>query len=507
MVFRFLLSCIFFSLLGASLQSLVYAQTLDVLVIGGGTSGVSAGITSARMKQRTLIVEESPWLGGMLTSAGVSATDGNHRLPSGIWAEFRERLRSYYGGADKLFSGWVSNTQFEPHVGARILDTMCKTEKYLRVLHGYYPIAVQKQGNRVVGVTIENAQGKRQTLSAKIVIDATELGDIAAMSGVPYDIGMESRHTTGETGAPETSNRIIQDLTYAATLKDYGVGADRTINRPAQYDPKEFDCTCKESCSDSTKKVVNCIKMLEYGKLPTTTGKPKYMLNWPTRGNDHYTNIIERNRIERLHALDSAKQTTLRFIYHIQHTLGFKHLGLADDEFPTSDSLALIPYHRESRRIHGMVRFTVNHIRDPYQFSLYKTGIAVGDYPVDHHHDKYYRHVENGPHINFSPIPSFAVPLGVMIPQNIDGLIVAEKSISVSNIVNGTTRLQPCVLLIGQAAGTLAALSVQQRKQPRSVSVRDVQSRLIQQKAFALPFLDVLPNDPYFEHVQNIGLT
>ena len=49
----------------------------DVVIIGGGASGTTAGIRSARLGAKTLIVEQSPWLGGMLTSAGVSATDGN----------------------------------------------------------------------------------------------------------------------------------------------------------------------------------------------------------------------------------------------------------------------------------------------------------------------------------------------------------------------------------------------------------------------------------------------
>ena len=58
---------------------------VDVLVIGGGASGVTAGIQASRMGSQTLIVEETPWLGGMLTSAGVSAIDGNYNLPAGLW--------------------------------------------------------------------------------------------------------------------------------------------------------------------------------------------------------------------------------------------------------------------------------------------------------------------------------------------------------------------------------------------------------------------------------------
>ena len=70
-------------------------KTVDVLVIGGSTSGTSAGIASSRLGANTLIVEESPWIGGMFTSQGVGACDGNHNLDSGIWNEFRDALRTY----------------------------------------------------------------------------------------------------------------------------------------------------------------------------------------------------------------------------------------------------------------------------------------------------------------------------------------------------------------------------------------------------------------------------
>ncbi|MBK6936955.1 MAG: FAD-dependent oxidoreductase [Chitinophagaceae bacterium] len=85
---------------------------------------------------------------------------------------------------------------------------------------------------------------------------------------------------------------------------------------------------------------------------------------------------------------------------------------------------------------------------------MYRTGISVGDYPVDHHHAQYPGKV---PEIEFPSVPAYNIPMGALIPEKIDGLIVCEKGISVSNIVNGTTRLQPVVLLTGQAAGMLAA--------------------------------------------------
>ncbi len=82
--------------LGSRAQKIV---TTDVLVIGGGVGGTAAGIQAARLGVKTMIVESTPWLGGMISSAGVSATDGNHLLPSGLWNEFRNQLYKVYGGA------------------------------------------------------------------------------------------------------------------------------------------------------------------------------------------------------------------------------------------------------------------------------------------------------------------------------------------------------------------------------------------------------------------------
>lgn len=231
------------------------------------------------------------------------------------------------------------------------------------------------------------------------------------------------------------------------------------------------------------------------------------MINWPIEGNDYYVNIIEMTPQQRVEALKGAKERTMRFVYFIQHELGFNTLGLADDEYPTVDRMPYIPYHRESRRIHGEVRFTLNNVVDPYGTDkTYRTCIAVGDYPVDHHHTRY-EGTEEIPDLYFHPIPSFGLPLGTLIPRDVDGLIVAEKSISVSNIINGSTRLQPVVLEIGQAAGILAALSVSKNLEVRDVPVRDVQNTLLKANGYLLPYRDVATDHPVFKVYQRIGST
>ena len=475
----------------------------QVLVIGGGTGGTAAGIQSARLGANTIIAEPTTWLGGMISAAGVSATDGNHQLPSGLWREFRDKIYLVYGGPKNVATGWVSNTQFELHVADSIFKAMAAAEKKLTVLYQWHFAKALKKGNIITGAIFTNNKNEKLQINANLVIDATELGDVMADASIPYSLGMEAGNITGENVGITTSSNVVQDLTYVAVLKDYGPAADCTIVKPAGYQPMEFDgaCTNYYIGKNAVTPNVDAKKMLDYGKLPHN----KYMLNWPKKGNDTYLEVVEMTEAERNSALEKAKQTTLRFVYFIQQQLGFKNLGLADDEFPSADRLALMPYHREGRRVKGLVRFTINDIAQPFAGKpLYRTGISVGDYPIDHHHKK---NPAAPQHLEFYPVPSYNIPLGALIPEKTDGIIIAEKGISVSNVANGSTRLQPCVMLTGQAAGVLAALAISQKKQPRSVAVRAVQNTLLKAGAYLMPYMDVPFDNPHFTAIQKIGAT
>ena len=486
------------ALVAAALLTACGGEQYDVVVVGGGVSGTTAGIRAARLGAKTLIVEQGPWLGGMLTSAGVSATDGNYRLRGGMWGELRDSLEAHYGDAKALKTGWVSNLLFEPSVGARIFHAMADKEELLTVRFNTATTQIERTAE---GWTLTLTDGKQVT--AKVLIDGTELGDVAAELGVKYDVGMESRAVTGEDIAPEEANGIIQDLTMVMILKDYG--RDMTIERPADYDSTLFACAC-DNVICKTPKEANRLwskqMMMSYGRLPNG----KIMINWPIEGNDYYVDMIEMSAEERAEAVAKAKAHTLNFLYFIQHELGLNTLYLADDEFPTEDLMPLMPYHRESRRTHGEVRFQLSHVTNPYDYTLYRTAIGVGDYPVDQHHTRY-TGWEALPNLYFHSIPSYGVPMGVLLPKGVDGLIVAEKSISVSNLVNGSTRLQPVVLQIGEAAGIVAALAVKAGIEPREVSVRDVQREVLAGGGYLLPYLDLPTTDPHFKALQRVGVT
>ena len=475
----------------------------DVIVIGGGAGGTSAAIQSARNGAKTLLIEETDWLGGMLTSAGVSAVDGNYKLPSGFWGEFKDSLVSHYGNLEALKTGWVSNTLFEPRVGNQILKSIAKNENNLKILFSTEVNSVTKLDFHKTAHYNFNVKSSKGNFSSKVLIDATELGDVLPMIDEDYDLGMDSRVMYGEDIAPEKNNDIIQDLTFVMILKNYKKSVK--IEKPKNYDPSEFYCsTASINCPESDKALWTPKQMMNYGELPNG----KIMINWPIYGNDYYSNLIEMNYDERNEVFKNAKEKSLRYLYYIQDELGYDNYSLSDEEFDTDDNFPPIPYYREARRIKGKVTFSLDYIKKPFDqiHPLYRTGILVGDYPVDHHHDAHPDRY-NLPQLAFYPIPSYSLPIGSIISKKNPNFLVAEKSISVSNLVNGTTRLQPVVLQIGQIAGLIASESVKNNINTHQIDVRNIQKKFLDKGGYIQPYLDVEKNHPFFKAYQRIGST
>ena len=476
------------------------SSEFDVVIVGGGAGGTSAAIQSARNGAKTLLIEETNWLGGMLTSAGVSAIDGNYKLPSGFWGEFKDSLVSHYGSLEALKTGWVSNVLFEPKVGNEILKSIAQNEKNLKILYSTSTQSVSKHDGNIFNYQIKTSEG---TFFSKILIDGTELGDLLPMIDDDYDVGMDSNEMYDENIAPEIKNDIIQDLTFVMILKNYNKKVK--IDKPEGYDASEFYCsTSHKDCPESDKALWSPQQMMNYGKLPND----KIMINWPIYGNDYYSNLIEMSKEEREVVFEKAKNKSLRYLYYIQDELGFDNYSISDDEYETDDNFPLIPYYREARRMKGQVTFSLNYIKNPYdqKHKLYRTGVLVGDYPVDHHHDAH-PEKEKLPKLAFYPIPSYSLPYGSLISKKNSNFLVAEKSISVSNLVNGTTRLQPVVLQIGQIAGLIASESIKQKKKPSELNIRNIQSLILENGGYIQPYLDVEKTHPHFKAFQRIGST
>ncbi len=544
-------------------------RSCDVLVVGAGASGVCAAIAAAELGAGVIVTEETGWVGGMLTAAGVSAIDGNHTLPSGLWGRFRARLRDHYGGADALATGWISHTLFEPQVAQVILREMLDdTGATVLTGHRCVEALVEPAGgpesesglaadvNAVRGgVFADTATGARLRIEAGMTIAADEYGDFVYLAGLPFRVGLEARAETREPWAPEEAYPVPQDLTYVATLTapDPGTLPSGTAPNPGEA-PRRLP-----SFPDILNGTDHSWRdFFSYARLP---GK-LFMLNWPIHGNDYLGDYLglevdaaatgavagsssrepapsraarlEAIRRRRTEVLAAAKAKTRRLIAELQATFPASGIAIAPGAYPTTDGLPPLPYIREARRIIGDATLTLRDIADPYQGEsgnaevssgggadprpLYRRAVAVGNYPVDHHRLE----DPEAPTIDFPAIPSFSIPVDVLIPRGVTGLLAAEKSISVSGLANGCTRLQPVAMELGEAAGVLAALaagpSPEDRAQtaarrratpvadPRSVAVPALQNALLARDCMVLPFSDATPEDPDFRMLQRAGL-
>jgi hypothetical protein len=488
--------------------------TTEVLVVGGGTGGTAAAIQSARRGAQTLLVSEFPWLGGMLTSAGVAAPDGNElaAFQTGIWGAFlRELQHRQPGGLDHA---WVSFFTYDPRIGAQIFADWVAALPNLHWIQGEVPREVLKQGDRITGVRFETI-----TVQAQITLDGTELGDLLALAEVPHRWGWEWQSEWGEPSAPTeptplTAAYPVQSPTWVVILQDYGLGEMAPeIPAPPNDHPAQFEGAWENYGGET---------FLNYGRLPGN----RFMINWPIRGND-YGEGVQRligSEADRRQFFQEARWHSQSFARFIQQQLGRRY-GLAEDIFPQlpqrslgGGAYALHPYFRESRRLQGIItvreqdilpmprgcaaRLPVHLIaRGCLQTETVCEAIAIGNYANDHHYP--------GGEIPLRPKSMswggrwtgtpFTIPYRALIPATVDGLLVCEKNISVSHIANGATRLQPLVLGIGQASGMAAALCVEQQCQPRALDVRLVQDALLSDRkapVAILPLTNVVPEHP-----------
>ncbi|RKR81452.1 FAD dependent oxidoreductase [Mucilaginibacter gracilis] len=472
--------------------TVAYGQTIktDVVVIGGGASGVAAGIQAARSNTKTLIVEAGPWLGGSLTAGANCIVDANRNLPSGIWGEFRKHVRQFYKNVPGFDTIANAPLRFEPYTGAAILKKITDTVKHLTVKINTPFTAIKKNGDTWELTITEN--GKPVTVKARVVIDATETGDVAAKAGAKFDVGFDSKKTTGEAIAPGDALPLIQEITWIAILKDYGAGTNHTIAKPEGYNAADYACLKDKDIK----------KMLADGKLPND----KYMVKWGECANSFPVTMHNLEPENRDAFYKQAKLHTLGLVYFIETELGFKNLGLDPKEFDTADGLPYIPYIREARRTVGLIRMAMDDITAPYDNPsklYYRTSIGVGDASPGQH----YAADSGAPKTNYPPMPGYSIPMGAVVIKDIDNLLVTEKALSVTHLVNASSFYPSVQMTLGQGVGTIAAYCAFFKTTTKHLEVRKIQIELLDYKGYLMPFVDVNQTHRYFRAVQQIGAT
>jgi hypothetical protein len=447
----------------------------------------------------------------MLTSAGVSALDGNKfGAGGGLVHTFREAIAEHYGGYDNLFTGWISLYCYEPSVGQRILRDLVDAEPNITLLTESDVVGYERPSPGVRRALVQLPDGTRQPYDAAVFIDASEYGDGMKLAGLPYRLGRESRDELGESAAPEVADLELQDLTYAATLVKRPGAAPLPATAQDRAYWSKFECSTLVDCADPDEDrlghtIHDFESFITYAMLPND----KVLLNWPHHSNDYPINVaFFEDRYYRARHLASAKLHTVQYIKYMHHVLGHPEWQIAEDEYPSADHLPLIPYMRESRRLVNddmLVMTDLTPVTPAAGRAKYQPdSIAVGDYFLDHHHSKHHLPPEQRLKEDFPSSAPFQIPSKVFFNEQDERFIAAEKSIAVSHIVNGSTRLQPPVMLMGQAAGAFAARSASSGAPARSIATSDVQDDLIEAGAPLMIMYDISPDDALFGPAQRL---
>ena len=516
-------------------------ERYDVVVAGAGTGGCGAAIQAARLGASVLLLEESDWIGGQMNAAGVTSMDEGGTLVRGrgLYRELVERIEAHYRplGIDPETAYHYGHICVEPHVGRKILhDMLADAGGTLDIVLRSRVTKALKSGDAITGTEIEifNDAGKTmRTVQSKVLIDATEWGDVIPLTGARYRVG----NCTSDAINPA---QHVQDNTWTAVVRQYPKGAPvgfLPTQAPPGYDDRIHQRFVKSlglgDTIDSKARPWTWATFIGYRGMPDSTrpgeSRPitRTHLNY---NNDYPATVAEIEDSTRRQATNrEMRLRTLQLLYYIENTLGIRDWAVAGDEgydtpynrreidtslrgrpelepfrtmlyhFPP------IPYVRESRRIIGLHTLCAREIdrrpgRHPVQF---ETSVTIGDYPVDMHGSMTARYLE--PELDRAEdIPDkfgghgagpFSIPFESFIPEKVDGFLPAEKNISQSRMANGATRLQPHTMLMGQAAGAIAALAVKAGVQPRGVEPVLVQCALLEARdpLNLTPLKDVAP--------------
>ena len=524
----------------------------DVIVAGAGMGGCGAAIQAARMGRSVLLLDETDWIGGQMNAAAVTSMDEGVTLcrERGLYRELCALIAAHYQplGIHPETAYWHNHFCVEPRVGRNLLGAMLADARGQGVLDlalRAHVTKVVKTGDKVTGVEIEAAADGGKTtrsIQSKILIDATEWGDVLPLSGARYRVG----NCTSDSINPK---QRVQSNTWTAVVKQYPAGTPHELlitAAPPGYTDKVHEGFVRslvlgDDKIDTKAHPWNFASFIGYRGMPDssrTGDSPPITRTHLNFNNDYRSTVAEIENPTQRKATDrEMRLKTLQLIYYIQHTLGKTDWSVANDEGFDSPynraeidewlaerrdlepyravlyHFSVIPYTRESRRIIGLHTLTAGEIeRKPRSPALFPDVVALGDYAVDLHESM------NPPYLELdldheADIPQsfgergvgpFAIPFGSLIPEKVDGFLPAEKNFSQSRMANGATRLQPHTLLVGQAVGAIAALAIERQIQPRDLDSALVQCVLLDagDTLFVTPISDIRHDGPDFKPAQ-----
>lgn len=407
---------------------------VDVCVVGGGLAGMCAAISAARHGSHVLLVQDRPVFGGNCSSEirmWPLGAHGYNRRETGIFEEIV--LENMHRNPTRNFSIWDS-----------VLYGKVKSQKNLISLLNCSVFDAETQDNRIIAVHAwQLTTYKRYKIKADIFIDCSGDSILAELSGAQYRVGREAKAEFNEAAAPEKAD--------SKTMGHSCLIQARKTSHKVEYTPPEW-----------IRKLSDDEDLKQRNHMPD-----KYSNNywWMELGGDR-DSLRDTEEIR-----DDLVKLSLGVWDHI------KNCGEHGAENWELEFAGFLPGKRESRRYVGDHILNQNEVADGGKFGDI---IAYGGWKIDDHPPAGFNH--NGAPTTYYNCPSpFGIPYRCLYSVNIENLMFAGRNISVTHAALAASRVMATCAILGQAAGTAAALAVGYKITPRKINehIEELQQQLM----------------------------
>lgn len=405
------------------------APRADVLVAGAGPAGFAAAVCAARLGAKTTLIEQTGDVGGVATTGLMSHWTGETH------GGFYEEL------LDRSCDGESRQTINPEKLKTVMLGMLDEAKVSLRLYS--FAGGVMTDGGRVGGIVTQSKSG-REALPAKIVIDATGDGDIAAQAGVPYHKGRE------EDG-------LMQPMTLM--FKVAGVDTSRAA----------FPCAFE----DNVEIPLGKIQDLGKAHLPAPAGH--VLLYRSTLPGIVTCNMTNCTGVDGTDARDLTRAASV-CRSQIEPIVAFLRGYVPGYENCYVISSASVIGVRETRHFEGLYTLTQEDIL---------TARVFDDWVVRRAHFGFDVHNMTGSGLDatgvqqrFPQREGYTIPYRCLVPKAVGGLLLAGRNISGTHLAHSSYRVMPICANIGQAAGIAAALCARKDISPAELDAAEIQSRL-----------------------------
>lgn len=456
------------------------SEKYDVVVVGGGLSGMCAAIAAARHGAEVALVQNRPVFGG-----NASSEIRMHILGANCH-QAKENMRET-GILEEIL---LANKKRNPYASFPVFDTVLwekvRTQKNLTSYLNTNMDDVIMEGSTIRGIICHQSTTETELrLFADLFVDATGHGTLGVMAGGAYRVGSESRYEFDEPTAPEEANYYTMGNTLMFVAKDRGEPvfferpewANAYSEEDLQYRPHENGVHAHADGGEIVEGDENKNQLPGFSNVDSGYW-------WIELGGDYEDIIGEAEQI---------RDDLYKCVFGVWDHL--KNVGDHGTQNLDLEWVGSVPGYRESRRLEGEYILTENDVRGN---RIFDDAVAYGGWPMDNHVPGGLRDLHLYPSEVYNFEGCYTIPFGCYVSKNVDNLMMAGRDISASKMAFSSLRVMGTCAIGGQAVGTAAALAVEKGCSVREVGklhIRELQQRLLKDDCYIPGFRNEDEND------------